>query len=199
MTTRRNPFLLTDTDRRMALLEPNESQFRIERDWTFSFPLASVVIGESAELFISEQPDVMTRPQRLTMNVPAESMFTLESFVIGNEIVIGGPVDAFAYATAGAIAQSRCAHCGAPFDGVLTHCRFCRTQYPPAPVARNSPTLLNCPTIWPSLRASFRMRYTGRCPSGYARGDAFSLSIALVGLRSVETGWGLKGDWARRW
>src|ERR1700678_1066048 len=95
------------------LLDPNVGLDRIERDWPWSLPIQEIALGVPCNLHVSSQPIVTVRPTKLVMNVPAEGLFVLEGFLVGNQSMLDGEHDACVYGTVEVRGHGRCDHCGA--------------------------------------------------------------------------------------
>ncbi len=170
--------------RRLESLEPNAAQRSMVVPWCWSFPLQTVTLGTPAKIYVSDQPIVTVRPKKLIMNIASQGMFHLLRFVAGNELVIEGPTDAAVYGRVQGSAASTCTHCGAPAQVLDAVCRYCGT----APILDTKAygQEVACRTMPPSLKAVFELEYTGRLPPGAAKGETFSLSIALHGVMAAR-------------
>ena len=202
--------------RHLAALEPNEdAAYSLEPGWLFALPPIEVVVGlgdrfedfegrpTGENLRASGQPDDTFRPKRLVIDVPVPGVFTLKSLLIGNQLIVKGPIDAYAYSSARHGSSPRtarsdvCSHCGAPRGrllnalGVLA-CRYCSTDFPPleaVETASNEDTVggpITAPTMRPSIRATVELGYTGWVWPGVCAGGPFQITVGLVGPRAVR-------------
>jgi hypothetical protein len=85
------------TASRTRLIEPNRgSKVKIER-YAFSIN-AALVLGVASPIVASGQPDTNIRPQRVTMNAPANGFALINEIKVANvSVTVGGIEDAFDY------------------------------------------------------------------------------------------------------
>lgn len=198
---------------RIDSLDPNHETATLEPGWLFALPPIDVVLGLGDDPTSFEgtyhqrtttgQPDETFRPKRLILDVPVPGVFTLKSLIIGNQLVVKGPIDAYAYSPArhGAPAKKTrrstdCTRCGAPrarlfnAKGVLA-CRYCDTEFE-EPTLQESPSssetvggAITAPVMHPSIRAIVEIGYAGRVWPGMSAGCPWALTVGLVGPRVV--------------
>jgi hypothetical protein len=125
---------------RRFLLDPNEGRER--RLVPYSFGMSQMLsIGKAEGIYVTQQPDVIIKPDRMLTNVPCENFVIIDQFLIGNLSVLIGPIDAYLFTQ-----------------------RWLRSERS-VPESLD-PELLNMPmpTLRTSERATMHAHYTGAWP-----------------------------------
>lgn len=185
------------TRARIVSLDPNYETATLEPGWLFALPPIDIVLGLGDDSATTGHPDETFRPQRLVLDVPVPDIFTLKSLIIGNQLVVKGPIDAYAYSPArhSPRRSTDCTHCGAPrarlFNarGVLA-CRYCDTEFEELAL-QESPSeevggAITAPVMRPSIRATVEIGYAGWVWPGMCAGCPWALTVGLVGPRIVR-------------